>query len=117
IAAFDDGLPGAIAPERTIVDLSGLHDRRISLDGWTPARIVATERPDVVYLLPPAWHRWNDELLRAPIFAEYERFSARARGYSFDVAVRRDSRCRDAARAILGGVLARALDANSPITP
>lgn len=92
-AATEDGLAAALTSDRRFVDLSGLNDRRIALDGWTPARVLEADRPDVVYPPPGPYLAWFAELAASSFRDRYEVFEMQREGYALDVAVRRDSIC------------------------
>jgi hypothetical protein len=103
IATTEVGLPGVLAPRKTVVDLAGLNEREFATRPFSAERLFARYRPDLVYMP----HRNYAEMARAiekRLESEgYDLYTARQLGMDdFGLAIRRDSRHYEAMREIVG---------------
>lgn len=95
IATTEVGIPGALNPDKTIVDLSGLNDTELALGRRGAVRAVLDEHADLVYL-----HRdyvqMNRQFASNPEFAaRYEPHDGAPRATPLSTFVRRDSKFRE----------------------
>ena len=93
IAATEVGLPGAMNPDKTVIDMAGLHDPEFALRGFSADRVFETRdgtprRPEVVYLPHPHYESMLRELMDHPTFrSEYRTWTAEELGSVLGVAV------------------------------
>jgi hypothetical protein len=102
LATTEVGLPAALNPRKTIIDLAGLNHPEIARRGFSAANLVAQYRPDLVYL--PHWHyrEMIQQLLGDPRFvADYDYRSPEALDAWMGVAVRRSGRHAGALQGLL----------------
>ncbi len=93
MAATEVGYLGASVPEVNVIDLAGLNDRQIALNGFDPAALLA-RKPDVIWLPHPGYTYMRGVLLTAPgLLRDYDVYGGVA-GYG--VALRKDSPAREA---------------------
>ena len=101
IATTEVGLPGVLAPRKTIVDLAGLNDSQfagIFLDR-APVRTLS---PDLLYMPHPNYVEMNRAIEERLDAEGYDFYTARELDVDFGLAIRRDSRHYDAMRRIVG---------------
>jgi hypothetical protein len=103
IASSEHGVMSAYSPHHRIVDISGLHDRRMAREGFSADRLLIEQRPDIL-VFPPLWFReWivmldthpaleRDYLMEDPIKPRAPR-----------LAFRRDSACALTVRKAIYG--------------
>jgi hypothetical protein len=86
------GMPCALNPSKTILDLAGLNDTDVVRQGFLINRVVQRYRPDFVYMPHPDYLEMNRALMDDPDFIrEYEIFPGDQLGTEMGVALRRDS--------------------------
>lgn len=104
IASTEVGLPGALAPGKTVVDLAGLNDRDFALAPFSAARLFEKVRPDLIYLPHPDYDAMIRELDASPTLAEhYDVVPAERLRTTFGVALDRDGRHYTELRALVDG--------------
>jgi hypothetical protein len=97
-AMSEHGLPGALAPQVTIIDVLGLHDRHFARHGFSAA-VLFSRRPDLIWL-PHADHRQMlHDLLASAEFWDYYDFYPD--GFFHGLALRRDGPCRHRLAALV----------------
>lgn len=94
IAASEVGYLGAFAPKISVIDLAGLNDREIALNGFSMTRLLA-RRPDVIWFPEVHYTGMIAEMLRDPHFLEQYDYYDQA--YGFGLAIRKDSPSHDLA--------------------
>ena len=95
IATTEVGLPGALNPDKTIVDLSGLNDTDLALRRRSAVQAVLAEHADLVYLHRD-YARMNRQFSSNPEFAaRYEPHDGAPRATPLSTFVRRDSTFRE----------------------
>ncbi len=94
IATTEIGLPGVMNPHKTIIDMAGLNDLDIALNGFSADWLMAEKnQPDWIYMPFPHYEGMWYSIFNHPVFkVEYQFFSAQTLGTSMDVAVKRDSK-------------------------
>ncbi|MFP4055641.1 MAG: hypothetical protein ACLF0G_02095 [Candidatus Brocadiia bacterium] len=102
IATTEIGLPGAMNPRKTIVDLACLNETDFALHGFSADGLFAKYQPDLFYLHPD-YAEMNREILTHPQFRRaYEWFPGReVLGTYLGVAICRESEHYAAMRAIV----------------
>jgi len=102
IATTEIGRPGALAPRKTIVDISGLNEPAVALRSFSPEWLLAEKRPDLIYLPHPDYAEMVAVIREHPRFAkDYEYHSAESLDATMGIALRRDSKHFDAMRKIV----------------
>ena len=93
IATTEIGLPSAMNPRKTIIDLAGLNQPDFALNGFSADWLMAEQnQPDWIYMPFPHYEGMWFSIFEHPIFQEdYQFFSAQSLGTSMDVAIKRDS--------------------------
>jgi hypothetical protein len=87
-ATTEIGLPGALNPGRTIIDLSGLNDIEFARHGFSAEALFRDSPPDLIYMPHPDYREMTEELIRNPRFrAAYDYYPARALGTRLALAV------------------------------
>jgi hypothetical protein len=87
-AMSEHGYIGAIAPDLVIIDLVGLHDRRIARSGFSAADLMQ-RRPDVIWGPHPDYRWIVEDIVRdAAFWREYDYYPS---ALNFGVALRRSS--------------------------
>lgn len=94
IATTEIGLPGVMNPRKTIIDMAGLNDLDIALNGFSAEWLMADKnQPDWIYMPFPHYEgMWYAIFNHAVFKDEYQFFTAQSLGTSMDVAVKRDSK-------------------------
>ena len=93
IATSEVGLPGALNPDKAIIDMVGLNEPSIAREGFDARRFLAQHRPDVVYMFHQDYRSMIEELESDADFqADYDYYPADTLQARLGVAVRRDSR-------------------------
>ncbi|MEM0996831.1 MAG: hypothetical protein AAGN35_07120 [Bacteroidota bacterium] len=93
LAATELGILGALNPNKTIYDLSGLHDPEVAIGGFDRSRLLNVQRPDLIFLPHPDYREMRAELLDHPDFrAAYAVYPREELGTFLGLALRRDSR-------------------------
>jgi hypothetical protein len=101
-ATTEIGLPGALNPGRTIVDLSGLNEIEFARHGFDADELFRRATPDLIYMPHPDYRELTAELVRHPRFrAEYDYLPARALGTRLALAVWRGGAHYAEIRAVL----------------
>ncbi len=100
IATTEVGLPAAINPKKTIVDLTGLNETRFARGGFSADFLFEKYRPDLVYMPHPDYRETVKRLRENPYFASHYEYFPLA-GKLSDVAIRRESKYYADMRAIL----------------
>jgi hypothetical protein len=91
IATTEVGLPGILQPEGTIIDLAGLNDSEIAMNGFEASSFLSNRQPDVIYMPHPHYVRLNQSLLESERFKQqYDFYSAAELGTEMDMALRRE---------------------------
>jgi hypothetical protein len=91
IGTTEVGMPSALNPKKTIIDLAGLNDTDLVRHGFHLDALVAHTRPDFLYLPHPDYADLNEALAGDPAFvAQYETFPAEKLRSSMGIAIRRD---------------------------
>jgi hypothetical protein len=91
IATTEVGLPGIMLPEGTIIDLAGLNDSDIAMNGFLASTFLNVRKPDVIYMPHPHYVRLNQALISYEGFQEqYDFYPMAELGTVMDVAVRRE---------------------------
>jgi hypothetical protein len=101
IAATEVGLPGVLAPRKTIVDLAGLNESQFARHPFSAERLFARYRPDLLYMPHPNYAEMNRAIEERLDAEGYDFHTARELDVDFGVAIRRDSRHYDAMRRIV----------------
>jgi hypothetical protein len=94
IAASEVGYLGAFAPQISVIDLAGLNDREIALNGFSMTRLLA-RRPDVIWFPEVHYTGMIADILRNPHFLEQYDYYDHA--YGFGLAIRKDGPSHDLA--------------------
>lgn len=92
VATTEVGLPAAMNPGKTIIDLTGLNDTMIAHRGFSADYVLNTLAPDLIYLPHLHYTRMRRELMGHPTFGKYEHRGGALLGTEMGIAVRRDSR-------------------------
>ncbi|MFP4055640.1 MAG: glycosyltransferase family 39 protein [Candidatus Brocadiia bacterium] len=101
MATTEIGLPGAMNPRKTIVDLAGLNETGFALHGFSADGLFAKYQPDLFYLHPD-YAELNRAIRTHPRFAaQYEWVDRHALGTYLHVALWRRSGHYPAMRAIV----------------
>jgi len=91
-ATTEIGLPGVLNPRRTIVDLSGLNEKRFAQHGFRADDLFGRYAPDLIYMPPEDYREMNDELLAYQEFQwGYELIPAGTLGTKLSIALRKRS--------------------------
>lgn len=93
IATTEVGIPGALNPQKRVLDTSGLNTTTIARGRLTPAQAIFAEKPDVVYLHPD-YTAMNREFRLDPRFDERYVAAPPSGPGQLSVFLRRDSRYR-----------------------
>ena len=101
IATTEVGLPGVLAPRKTIVDLAGLNDSHFARQPFSAERLFARYRPDLIYMPHPNYVEMNRAIEERLDAEGYDFYTARELDVDFGLAIRRDSRHYDAMRRIV----------------
>lgn len=100
IATTEVGLPAAMNPKKTIVDLTGLNETEFARRGFSADFLFRKYRPDLIYMPHPDYRETVEELRENPYFVgHYEYFPLP--GKLSDVAIRRESKYYADMRTIL----------------
>ena len=75
IAATEHGYLGAAVPDLRIVDLTGLHERRLARKQLPVAELLAREQPDFIWMPPSSYHE---------LYVKTRQFVATNSCYQFD---------------------------------
>ena len=104
IATTDVGLPAALNPRKTIVDLAGLNETQFALTPFSAERLFAQYRPDLIYLPNLDFKERIAAIVNAPEFiAHYDLLKPEEMAggpYGLGVAIRRDGRYASQLRTI-----------------
>jgi hypothetical protein len=102
IATTEVGLPGVLAPRKTIVDLAGLNERQFAREPFSAERLFARHRPDLLYLPHPNYVEMTRAIEERLETEGYDFYTARELHMDFfGLAIRRDSRHYDAMKRIV----------------
>jgi hypothetical protein len=101
IATTEVGLPGVLAPGKTIVDLAGLNESHFARQPFSAERLFARHRPDLVYMPHPNYVEMNRAIEERLETEGYDFYTAHELHTDFGVAIRRDSRHYDAMTRIV----------------
>ena len=102
LATTEIGLPAAMNPRKTIVDLSGLNETAFAHHGFSADHLFQTYCPDLIYLPHPHYTRIIEQIINSPFFIQYyEHFPALELGTEMGVALWRGSRYYPEMRAVL----------------
>jgi hypothetical protein len=102
IAATEIGRPGVMAPNKIIVDLTGLNETAFARKGFSPDLLFAKYAPDLIYMPHPGYKEMIAEIRSHPDFTKhYEHFPAETLGTKMGIALRRDSKHYPAMRKIV----------------
>lgn len=105
-ATTEVGMLGALAPNKTIVDLAGLNERTLAQHPFDPEWMLNHYKPDLIYMPHPHYKRMTKELRAAPGFDNYEFFNKRQlKTRDFGLALRKNSKHYGAMRDIVGDVV------------
>jgi hypothetical protein len=108
IATTEVGLPGILQPDGTIIDLAGLNDLEIAMNGIQVSSFLSSRKPDVIYMPHPHYVLLNNALLESDSFQkQYEFYSAAELGTEMDVALRREGSHYSALAALMPGGVVR----------
>jgi len=103
IASTENGALSAFARRAPMVDISGLHDRRMAWEGFSATRLLEEQRPDVVIRPYPWYVDWIAALESHPALdRDYIREGPSAPGKIW-IAFRRDSACAARVRKAVYG--------------
>jgi hypothetical protein len=102
IATTEVGLPGVLAPRKTIVDLAGLNESEFARQPFSAERLFERHRPDLLYMPHPNYAEMSRSIEQRLETEGYDLYTAHQLDTDFGVAIRRDSRHYDAMRRILG---------------
>lgn len=103
IASSEHGVMSAYSQHHRIVDISGLHDRRMAREGFSADRLLIEQRPDVL-VFPPLWFReWIVMIDTHPALKRDYITESPVQPRAPRLAFRRDSACAlNAHKAIYG---------------
>ncbi len=102
MAASEVGLPGAMNPNKVVVDLAGLNERMFAHQPFSAARLFEKYKPDVIYMPHGDYQNIHQQLRKSPQMAAYELVeSSRLPRGSLAMAIRRDSRHHAALHKVL----------------
>jgi hypothetical protein len=101
LAATEVGLPGALNPNKVLIDLAGLNERMFAQQRFSAARLFEHYRPDFFYLPHSDYVDITTELLTHPAMADYLVYREHQLKTGLGVALRRDSPHFDALRRIV----------------
>ncbi len=102
MATTEVGMPAAMNPHKTIVDLTGLNETTFARYGFSPDYLFQEYRPDLIYMPHPHYQRVIEQISNHPHFiAHYEYFPAATLGVEMGVALDRDSRYYPEMRALV----------------
>lgn len=106
MATTEVGIPAAMNPQKTIVDLSGLNETNFVRNGFSADYLFQNYQPDLIYMPHPHYQRTIEQISGHPHFVQsYEYFPASVLGVKMGVALKRDSRYHSEMRAIVKGRL------------
>jgi len=91
VATTEVGLPGIMHPNGTVIDLAGLNDAEIAMNGFRADLLLNGRRPDVIYMPHPHYVNLNRALTASAGFENYELYPKEAIKAEMDVAIRKDS--------------------------
>jgi len=113
IAATEVGLPAALNPRKTIIDLSGLNETQFALKPFSFERLFAQYRPDLIYLPHPDYKEMIAAIIGAPEFiSHYDLLDLKKMAggpYQLGVAIRRDGRYASSLHTIAAAAPTRPL--------
>ena len=93
VATSEVGVIGVLYPEMRLIDLSGLNDKRVALEGFDTDWLLTEVAADIVYPQLIEFY-WGVDLLDDPRFIDqYRVFPSEALGNSLAIATRRSSAC------------------------
>ncbi|MEO8559157.1 MAG: hypothetical protein ABI439_08860 [Rhodospirillales bacterium] len=104
VASTEDGLLSAIAKGRRMIDMSGLHDRRMVHSGFSADRVLLQLKPDVLIMPHRYYVDWIRMLHNHPALARDYDMEGPLQGMTVAIGFRRDSACAQRTRrALLDG--------------
>ena len=106
LATTEVGLPAAMNPGKTIVDLAGLNETTFVHHGFSAAHMFDKYHPDLLYMPHPHYQKITEQISGHPYFiSHYECFPASSLGTDMDLALWRDSRYYATLRALVDEVV------------
>jgi len=93
IAATEVGFCSAVNLNKEIIDLAGLNDKDIAINGFKPDVFFSKYKPDVLYLPYPHYKQMISDIINYPFFKEnYDYFSAETLGTETGAGIYRKSK-------------------------
>lgn len=103
IAATEVGFCSAVNLNKKVIDLAGLNDKDIAMNGFKADVFFGKQRPDVLYLPYPHYRQMISDIINYPYFIEnYDYFSAETLGTETGAAIYRKSKYYGELKKIFG---------------
>lgn len=91
-ASTELGIIGAMAPQNTIYDLSGLHDPKVSRKAFDPEALCEIQKPDLIYMPHPDYVDMHSSLQKSAAFQKnYTYYEGKTLKSWLGIAIRKDS--------------------------
>jgi hypothetical protein len=91
VATTEVGMPGIMHPNGSVIDLAGLNDAEIAMNGFRADLLLTGRKPDVIYMPHPHYVNLNRALTTSAEFENYDLYPKESLKAEMDVAIRKDS--------------------------